>query len=110
MLEAGRLSIESPTLGSRAALSLSRNPGVAALVESIRATRAGDLAELSRHYDVSVSGTRPQWQIGLRPRAPELTQYVESVTIAGRGARIVRIEVREASGDRTVTEVDETLK
>jgi len=110
VLEAGRLSIESRSLGSETAASLGRNPNVAALVEGVRATRAGDLAELARHYEVSVSGSPSQWQIVLVPRAPALGEYVESVTIAGLGARIARVEVREASGDRTVTEIDEELK
>lgn len=110
VLEAGRLSIESRSFGSETAASLGRNPSVAALVESIRATRAGDLAGLARYYEVSVSGSPSQWRINLVPRAPALAEYVESVTIAGVDARIARIEVREASGDRTVTEIEEELK
>lgn len=110
VLEAGHLSIESPALGSKTEATLSRNPDVAALVESIRATRAGDLAELNRHFEVSVSGVRAEWRIVLLPRAPDLAEYVDSITIAGHGARIARIEVREASGDRTVTEIDEELE
>ena len=43
-------------------------------------------------------------------RAPDLAQYVDSVTIAGHGARIAYMEVRETSGDRTVTEIDEEIK
>lgn len=110
VLEAGRLSIESPTLGSKTEALLSRNPAVAALVESIRAARAGDLPGLTRHYEVSISGARTQWRIVLVPRAPELAEYVDAVTIAGHGARITRMEVQEASGDRTVTDIDEELK
>lgn len=110
VLEAGRLSIESRSLGSETAASLGRNPSVAALVESIRATRAGDLSALARYYEVSVSGSPSQWQIILVPRAPALAEYVESITVTGVDARIARIEVREASGDRTVTEIEEDLK
>jgi len=110
VLEAGRLSIESPALGRKTEATLSRNPDVTALVESIRATRAGDLSQLSRHFEVSVSGARAQWRIVLVPRAPDLAQYVDSVTIAGHGARIAYMEVRETSGDRTVTEIDEEIK
>jgi outer membrane lipoprotein-sorting protein len=110
VLDKGRLTIENRTLGSATAASLSKTPGVSALVESIRATRAGDLAALERYYEVRVSGARAKWRIDLVPRAPGLAQYVDSVAVSGNGARIARIEVREASGDRTVTEIDEELR
>jgi outer membrane lipoprotein-sorting protein len=110
VLDKGRLTIENRTLGRTTVASLSKSPGVAALVESIRATRAGDLAVLERHYEVRVSGAREDWRIVLVPRAPDLADLVESVAISGNGARLARVEVRESSGDRTVTEIDEQLK
>ena len=41
--------------GRKLKTSVSGSPGMAALVEGIRATRAGDLAALERHFQVSVA-------------------------------------------------------
>jgi len=85
-------------------------PGLAALIEGIRATRAGDLAALERHYEVRVEGRREGWTLLLRPTADEVARHVASITVSGTGSRIVRVEIEEASGDRAVMEIQEELK
>ena len=78
-----------------------------ALIESLRATLAGDLAALERHFAVAVSGTRGDWTISLTPRDPALGAVVLRVEFAGKGNRVGRIEVLEAGGDRSVTTVSD---
>jgi hypothetical protein len=77
-------------------------PAVAGWVESIRATLAGDDAALSRHFTVRAGGDLGRWQLDLTPRSVELAAIVVRVTINGAGAQVGRIEVVEASGDRSV--------
>lgn len=89
--------------GTARTLRLDGLPVLRVFVESIRATLAGDLAALERHYAVVLSGTRERWTLALLPSDPEVAQFVTSVTIAGRDDRIERMEVLEASGDRVVT-------
>ncbi len=57
-VEGGRLTLENRAQNRKKTLSVSGAPGLAALIESIRATRAGDLAALQRHYALQVEGSR----------------------------------------------------
>ena len=88
--------------GKRQALRLRENPAVAVLVESIRATLAGDLAALTRTYSVALAGDAARWRLTLRPLDPALGTLVERVEIAGREARVATVEIFQADGDRSV--------
>ena len=107
VIDGGRLTLEKPGESLRKTLPIANAPGVAALVESIRATRAGDLATLTRHYTLALEGDRAQWTLTLRPLDPQLAGLVRSVVIAGAEARIVRVSVEETAGDRSVMEISE---
>jgi hypothetical protein len=86
-------------------------PGPArALVESMRATLAGDLAALTRHFTVDVAGTADDWTMTLTPRDPALASTVVRVDFAGRGGKVRRIEVIEAGGDRSVTTIQDEAR
>ncbi len=80
---------------------------VAALVESLRATLAGDGTELERLYRAKVQGTRQRWTLVLAPREAEIGGVVKSIVIAGSGSRIVRLEILEPSGDGSVMTIRE---
>ena len=95
------LSVLNKTRGESRVISLRDQPAAGALVTSVRATLAGDLPQLERHYKVAFSGTRAAWSLRLEPREARLKAYVESITLAGSGARLERIESIEASGDRS---------
>jgi hypothetical protein len=96
------LTVVNRTTGEQRLISLREQPAAGALVASVRATLAGDLAELERHYRAELSGARSAWRLRLEPRNPQVKRAVESVVLAGAGARIGRIEALEASGDRSV--------
>ncbi|HXZ93675.1 MAG TPA: outer membrane lipoprotein carrier protein LolA [Burkholderiales bacterium] len=106
-LHGDRLTIDSPPAGRREISLDAGTSGIATLIEAVRATRAGDLARLERDFDVVVSGTLDDWQLRLKPRAADVGQYVSAVGVWGSGPRLQRVEVWEASGDRTVMEIDE---
>ena len=80
---------------------------VAALVESLRATLAGDRSELERLYSVRVQGTRQRWTLALTPREVEVAGVVKNIVIAGSGSRIVRLEILEPGGDGSVMTIQE---
>jgi outer membrane lipoprotein-sorting protein len=107
VIEGGRLTLEGGAQKSRKTIPVAGAPGLAALVESIRATRAGDLPALQKHYVVQVEGSREQWSLTLKPLDPRVADFVISIALAGTGPRIVRIVVEEAGGDRSVTEIEE---
>ena len=88
--------------GKTRRIALHSSPLIAALVESLRATLAGDREELERLYSVRVEGTRRRWTLALTPREVEVAGVVKSIVIAGSGSRIVRIEILEPGGDGSV--------
>ena len=96
------LTLVNKTKGEQRFVSLREQPALRALVESVRATLAGDGAQLERHYRVKFSGGRDAWQLRLVPREAQLRAYVESIALSGAGARMQRIEVLESGGDRSV--------
>jgi outer membrane lipoprotein-sorting protein len=93
------------TTRGRSQASLSSQPLLAAWVESLRATLAGDAASLSAHFTVSLSGSARRWTLGLTPLDPALRSIVRSIEITGDGAQIAKYEIDEVQGDRTVVVV-----
>jgi outer membrane lipoprotein-sorting protein len=87
---------------SRFELRLGDYPAIRAFVESIRGTLAGDLAALRRYYRVELDGTWSDWRLHLLPSDPQLADVVLKVLIGGAGGEVRRIEILEASGDRSV--------
>ena len=106
-LQGDRLTIDSAAAGRREIDVGAATAGIGALIEAVRATRAGDLADLERNFLVEVTGTHDDWRMRLKPRTADIERYISAVSVWGSGARLQRIEVWEASGDRTVTEIEE---
>lgn len=88
--------------GKRRSLALREQPQVAVLVESIRATLAGDLVSLTRTYSVALDGTLARWRLVLRPLDPAMATLVERVEIGGNEAQVRSVEIFQADGDRSV--------
>lgn len=101
-VEGDAVTLVNRTKGEQQVLLLREQPVLAALVESVRATLAGDLAQLERHYKAGFSGRRSAWTLRLAPRDAKVRGYVETITLAGGDARLRRIEVLETGGDRSV--------
>jgi outer membrane lipoprotein-sorting protein len=99
------LVIEHPAKNERLTLRLANYPAIRAFVESIRGTLAGDLAALRRYYRIEVEGTMAQWRLHLLPSEQDMAELVQKIEISGSGARIARIEILEASGDRSVMKI-----
>jgi hypothetical protein len=68
---------------------------------------AGDLPALERHFTVHLQGSLEDWTLTLIPREAALADIVTRVEIAGANASLRRIEVLEASGDRSVTVIED---
>ena len=109
-IDGSRVSITRHGSDRARAMTLPASGPAQALIESLRATLAGDLPALERHFAVSASGTPDQWTLSLTPRDPSLGAVVLRVDLAGRGNRLQRVEVVEAGGDRTVTQIYEEIR
>jgi outer membrane lipoprotein-sorting protein len=105
VIEGSRVSMAK---GGEAGRTMTVPAGAAqALVESLRATMAGDLPALERHFTVHLQGSLEDWTLTLIPREAALADIVTRVEIAGANASLRRIEVLEASGDRSVTVIED---
>jgi hypothetical protein len=74
---------------------------VAALVEGIRSTLAGDLPTLQRYYGIAFTGGHDHWQIDLVPKDHWVREKVDRIRILGAGTVISNIVVDEKDGDRS---------
>jgi outer membrane lipoprotein-sorting protein len=98
-VEGDRLTLERPRTGERHALSLDQSPEIRPLVEAIRATLAGDLATLRRHYEIAFDGTpEGEWRLVLTPRAARVLAAVQRIALAGRGAAILALDSQQGGG------------
>jgi len=103
-VEGDRLTLERGERNLQ--LDLRSYPEVAAFVESIRGTLAGDRGALERHYRLKLEGDQASWALTLTPRAPGMAALVERVRIAGRRADISVIEIQQANGDSSLMSVE----
>lgn len=100
VLEGDTLTV---TRGERGhVVRLSEYREVAAFVDSIRATLAGDRAALERTYALSLAGSAARWTLTLLPRDPRMAEVVVRITIDGSDAQLGAIEILQADGDRSV--------
>ncbi len=92
---------------SKRTFALSDAPLLAALVESLRATLAGDLPALRRHYDVTRSAPqgRAGWELTLVPRERALLDAVARIVLRGSGGEVSSIEIVEVGGDLTLMQI-----
>lgn len=84
-------------------------PQVAPLIESLRATLAGDRAALERIFSVQLEGDAARWTLRLAPRDPEAARLVTAVLITGEGANLRTVEILEADGDRSLLTIGAPL-
>lgn len=109
-IEGSNVTYEGATRGGsvqKRTFSLADAPLLAALIESLRATLAGDLATLRRHYDVAWNPlqTPRSWQLTLTPRVRALRDAVSKVELRGAAGEVSAIEIVEANGDLTLMQI-----
>lgn len=87
--------------GQRFTAALGEHPEIAALVEAMRSTLAGDLVTLLQHYTVEFQGNRDSWHLHLTPKQHLVSEKVSNIVISGSLAELTVIEVYERDGDRS---------
>jgi outer membrane lipoprotein-sorting protein len=103
VLEGNTLTV---TRGERRhVVQLSDYREVAAFVDSIRATLAGDRAALEHTYALNLAGTPERWTLTLLPRDARMAEVVLRITIRGSRAQLREIEILQADGDRSVMDI-----
>lgn len=99
--------LEWEAQGKTRTLSLRSQPQLWALAESLRATLAGDLAALQKHYTIKLDGTPAQWSMTLEPRYDSLSQFVEQIRMQGANSRLRQVDIVEANGSRSLMKIEE---
>jgi outer membrane lipoprotein-sorting protein len=102
-IDNGRLVIARG--GERRELALKELPQLQALIESLRATLAGDLISLRRHYDIRFKAVGSGWTLNLVPQAKEVKRFISEVTVGGADVAITSVEIRESNGDLSRMEI-----
>jgi hypothetical protein len=100
VLAGGVLTMERG--GRRRVLDLQRYPQIQPFVESIRATLAGDQGALERIFHVEFAGSVARWSLTLVPLNLQLARTVEQVRIEGSRDQLLKVEIRQADGDRSL--------
>lgn len=83
-------------------VNLMEYPELGVLIESIRATLAGDQRTLERYYQVNLSGTLTAWQLVLTPKNTQATKLVKLIRLMGQRSLVSRIDVELTDGDMSI--------
>jgi len=94
------------TIGKRQrVLRLADYPQLAPLIDSIRATLAGDRAALERVFQIDFDGSLDHWQLHLAPRDAALAATLKRIDMRGERDAIREVEVLQGDGDRSVMSI-----
>jgi hypothetical protein len=98
-VEGARLLYERADRGIRRELGLDDQPEMRALVEAVRATLAGDLPGLQRHYEIGFEGApNAEWRMFLTPLSARVRAAVQRVLLSGQGAQILAVDTEGGGG------------
>ena len=100
VIESGTLIIERRHKEYRVALA--DYPRVAPYIDSIRATLAGDRAELERVFRVEFSGSGEAWTLLLAPLDAKVAAEVATIRIQGEADAIRVVTMALTNGGRSV--------
>jgi hypothetical protein len=86
-------------------LRLADYPQLAPLIDSIRATLAGDRAALERVFEIDFTGTLEHWQLRLEPRAAPLIATLKRIDMQGQRDAVHEVQVWQSDGDHSVMSI-----
>lgn len=87
-------------------LQLQAYPELAAFINSIRGTLAGDRKALESHYRLSLEGTAEHWTLQLLPLDEKMQAVIKRIRIAGVRDEVRSIEVSQADGDSSLMAIE----
>src|SRR5665647_716018 len=89
-------------------LQLQTYPELAAFIDSIRGTLAGDRKALERSYRLSLDGSADGWTLQLLPMDEKMKAVVQRIRIAGVRDQVTSIEITQADGDSSLMVVEKS--
>ena len=106
IVEGGELTIERG--GRTYRVQLGAQPQLAAFIDSIRGTLAGDRKALERNYRLGLEGTPQDWVLRLVPVDEKMQAVIKQIRIAGAQDQVKSIEITQADGDSSVMLIDKS--
>lgn len=100
LLEGDNLTIEQADK-RRHKVRLQDHPEIAAFVESIRGTLAGDRLSLEKVYALDLSGPADKWLLVLTPTQPRMLNLIQRIKISGAHGEVKTIIFEQSDGDRS---------
>jgi len=105
-VDGGTLVIERGLKKHR--LQLQDYPEVAAFIDSIRGTLAGDRKALERSYRLSLDGSAEHWTLQLLPTDEKMQAVVKRIRIAGVRDTVRSVEIIQADGDSSLMLIEKS--
>lgn len=87
-------------------LQLKDYPEVAGMIESIRATLAGDRRALERVYHLALEGDSERWTLQLTPLDAKIGKVIARIRMEGARAMVRSIEILQADGDSSLMTIE----
>ena len=87
-------------------LQLRDYPEVAAMIESIRATLAGDRQALERAYRLALDGSAERWTLVLTPLDPKVGAVIARIRMEGAKDVVRSVEILQADGDSSLMTIE----
>lgn len=87
-------------------LQLQSYPELAAFIDSIRGTLAGDRKALERNYRLSLEGTAERWTLQLLPLDEKMQAVIQRIRITGVRDQVRSIEITQADGDSSLMAIE----
>ncbi|MDP2253117.1 MAG: LolA-related protein [Thiobacillus sp.] len=87
-------------------LQLRDYPEVAAMIESIRATLAGDRQALEQAYRLALDGSAERWTLVLTPLDPKVGAVIARIRMEGAKDVVRSVEITQADGDSSLMTIE----
>ena len=89
-------------------VQLAAQPQLAAFIDSIRGTLAGDRKALERNYRLGLEGTPQDWVLQLVPLDEKMQAVIKQIRISGVQDQVKSVEITQADGDSSVMRIDKS--
>jgi len=89
-------------------VQLQAYPQLAAFIDSIRGTLAGDRKALERSYRLSLDGSAESWSLQLLPLDEKMLAVVKRIRIAGVRDQVKSVEIVQADGDSSLMVIEKS--
>jgi hypothetical protein len=86
-------------------INLHEIPSLHAFITAIIGVLSGDIKRIREQFDINFSAKKLHWKITLLPKNELTKKQVSALSISGNAEQVLRIEIKETSGDSTVTNI-----